>query len=123
MARPCRELAEAHGAQLATERLFGDRNSKLFKDPLRQIDEAPAHDAMDSRDGAILHDPPQRLALAVVENASSARRLAVQKTIETFRVETDNPVAHDLHSHAAGPGRVRARAAVVNRGQCQKTPV
>jgi hypothetical protein len=93
MARPCRELAEAHGAQLATERLFGDRNSKLFKDPLRQIDEAPAHDAMDSRDGAILHDPPQRLALAVVENASSARRLAVQKTIETFRVETDNPVA------------------------------
>ena len=35
MARPCRELAEAHGAQLATERLLRDRNPKLFKDPLR----------------------------------------------------------------------------------------
>ena len=67
---------------------------------------------MDGRDRPIFHD-----ALAAVENASSARRLAVQKTIETFGVEMDNPVAHDLHSGAAGPGRVRARAAVVNRGQ------
>src|ERR1700738_38687 len=72
---------------------------------------------MDSRDGATLHDPPQRLALADVENASSARRLAVRETIRALGVETDNPVARDLHADAADPRRVRARAAAVNLGQ------
>ena len=37
------------------------------------------------------------LALALVENAGSARRFAGQETIRTFGVETDNPIAHDLH--------------------------
>ena len=51
-----------------------------------------------------------------------ARRLAVQETIRALGVETDNPVAHDLHSDAADPRRVRARAATVNLGQRQETP-
>src|SRR5580704_1982191 len=122
MARPRRELAKTHVPQFPAERLLGDLEAKLLEQPPREIDQPPANDAMDGGEGAVLHDPPQHLALSVVANASSARRLAVQKTIETFGVETDNPVAHDLHADAAGPGRVRARAAAVNRGQRQKTP-
>ena len=53
MARPCRELAVAHGAQFPTERLLGDRDAEFFEDPLRQIDQSPAHHAVDCRNRAL----------------------------------------------------------------------
>jgi hypothetical protein len=37
MARPCRELAVAHGAQFPTERLLGDRDAEFFEDCVRSI--------------------------------------------------------------------------------------
>ncbi len=43
-------------------------------------------------------------------------------TIRTFGVETDNPVAHDLHPDPADPRRIRPRSAIINLGQCQETP-
>jgi hypothetical protein len=43
----------------------------------------------------IFHDLPQGLALALVEDARSARRFAGQETIRTFGVETDNPVPRE----------------------------
>src|SRR6202521_3981439 len=122
MARPRRELAKTHVSQFPAERLLGDLEAKLLEQPPREIDQPPANDAMDGWDGAVLHRPPQHLALAVVENAGGARRLAVQETIRPLGVETDNPVTHDLHSDAADPRRVRARAAAVNLGQRQETP-
>src|ERR1700738_3212708 len=97
MARARRELACAHMPQLAAERRLRDRDPELFEEPPREIDQPPAHDAMDGGEGAVLPHLPQHLALAVVENAGGARRLAVQETIRTFGVETDNPDAHDLH--------------------------
>jgi hypothetical protein len=108
MARPCRELAKSHAPQLAAERLLGDRDAELFEEPLRQIDETRAHDAMDGRDRAVLHDLPQGLALMVVEEARSARRLAGQETVGTVSVEAKNPMADDLQSDAANPRRGRA---------------
>ena len=86
MARPRRELTKAEVPQFAAERLLCDRDPELVKDPLRQIDETPAHDAMDGWDRALLHDLSQRLALAVVENAGSARRFAVQETIRPLNI-------------------------------------
>jgi len=97
MARSRRELAKAHMPQFAAERRLGDRDPELFEEPLRQIDQPPAHDAMQGGNRPIFHDLPQGLALALVENAGSARRFAGQETIRTFGVETDNPIAHDLH--------------------------
>jgi hypothetical protein len=70
--------------------LLRDRKPKLFKDPLRQIDEAPAHDAKDSGDGAIRHYPPKRLALAVVENASSARALPFKRPSKPLALKRMN---------------------------------
>jgi hypothetical protein len=34
------------------ERLFGDREAELLENPLRQVDQPPAHYAMDRRDRA-----------------------------------------------------------------------
>ncbi len=101
MARPRRELAKTHVPQFPAERLLGDLEAKLLEQPPREIDQPPANDAMDGGEGAVLHHLPQHLALAVVENAGGARRLAVQETIRALGVETDNPVAHDLHPYPA----------------------
>ena len=122
MARSRRELAKAHMPQLAAERRLGDRNPELFEEPLRQIDQPPADDTMQGGNWPIFHDLPQGLALALAEDAGSARRFAGQETIRTFGVETDNPVAHDLHPDPADPRRIRPRAAIINLGQCQETP-
>src|SRR5262245_23251233 len=54
VARSGREFAVAHGAQLPAERLLGDRDAEFLEDPLRQIDQPPAHHAMDRRDRAAL---------------------------------------------------------------------
>ena len=76
----------------------------------------------EERHRPIFHDLPQGLALALAEDAGSARRFAGQETIRIFGVETDNPVAHDLHPDPADPRRIRPRAAIINLGQCQETP-
>jgi len=54
VARSGREFAVAHSAQLPAERLLGDRDAEFLEDPLRQIDQPPAHHAMDRRDRAAL---------------------------------------------------------------------
>jgi hypothetical protein len=71
-------LACAHVPQFPAERLLGDLEAKLLEQPPREIDQPPANDAMDGGEGAVLPHLPQHLALAVVENAGGARRLAVQ---------------------------------------------
>jgi len=122
MARPRREFAKAEAPQFTAERLFRNRDPELLEHPLRQIDQPPAHDAMDGGDRAVLHNVPQCLALIVVEKTGSARRLAVHKGARTLGVEAKNPIAHDLQPDAADPRRVRARASLINLGQRQKTP-
>ncbi|HUE18000.1 MAG TPA: hypothetical protein VMR25_27840, partial [Planctomycetaceae bacterium] len=91
-------------------------------DPLRQIDQPPAHHAVDRRDWAALDHPDDRLALAIIELAGAPRRLAVQKTIGTSCVETQHPVSDDLETNAADLRRFRARRAVVDRSKRQKPP-
>ena len=118
MARPCRQFAKAHVAEFAAQRRLGDRDPELFPSPPRQIDEAPAHDTMDGWDWASLHDLPQCLALAIVENTSSARRLAVQQTIGTLGVEPKHPIAHNLQPDTADPGRIGAGAAIIDLRKC-----
>lgn len=73
MTWPGRELAVAHGAQLPAERLLGDADAELLEDPLRQIDQSPAHHAVDSRDRATLDHAGNRLALDVIEFGRLAR--------------------------------------------------
>ncbi len=85
--RPGREFAVAHGAQFPAERLLGDGDTELFKDPLREIDQPPAHHAVNRRDRATLDHSGDRLALAIIELAGLAWRLAVQQTVGAPRVK------------------------------------
>src|SRR5260370_22282838 len=49
-----RQPAEPHGPQFPAQGLRADRHAKLLEHPLRQIDEPPAHHAMDRRDRTAL---------------------------------------------------------------------
>src|SRR3954470_3852252 len=77
MARPCGELAVAHGAQRPAERLLGDHDADLLEDPLCQIDQPPTHHAVDCRNRATLNHAGDGLALDVVELGRLPRRLSV----------------------------------------------
>jgi hypothetical protein len=66
MAWPGGKFAVIHGVQLPAHRLGGDVNAELLKDPLAQIDEPPAHDAMDGRDWPILDHPRERRPVFVL---------------------------------------------------------
>jgi hypothetical protein len=54
---------------------------------LDQIDDAPAHDAMDRRVRPGLDDPEQRRSLSLIEQRRLARRLAGLKTGRTLGIE------------------------------------
>jgi len=120
MARTGRELAIAHGTQLPAERLLGDGDAKLFKYPLRQIDQPPAHHAGDCRNPATLDHPGERLALAIIELRRMARRLAVQESVRVPLVEVQHPVPDDLKLDAVDFRRLGARHVVINRRKSQK---
>ena len=67
MARAGRELAIVHRPQLAAQRLLGDRDAELLPQPSHQIDQTPAHHAVDSRDRASLELRLQGRPMPVVE--------------------------------------------------------
>ncbi len=62
MARTGRELAIAQGSQLAAQGLDTDPDAELVPNPLRQVYQAPAHNAVDRRGRAVLDYFDQRTA-------------------------------------------------------------
>jgi hypothetical protein len=115
--RPGREFAVAHGAQLPAERLLSDRDAKLLEDPLCEINQPPAHHAVNRRDRAALDHPRDRLTLDVTEFGRLPWRLAVQKADRPPRVESQHPVPDDLKPNTANLRRLGARCTVVDRRQ------
>ena len=87
MAGSCRELAVAHRAKLPAQRLFGDRDAELLVDPLRKIDQPPAHHTVDRRDPAALDHPHNRLALHIIELRGLTWRFAVKQAGSPPRIE------------------------------------
>lgn len=87
MTRPGREFAVAHGTQFPAERLLSDGDAELLEYPLRQIDQPPAHHAMDCRDRAALDHSDDRLAMIVIELGGLTWRLGVQQPGRASRVE------------------------------------
>jgi hypothetical protein len=121
MARAGRELAVVHGPQLPTKRLLRDGQAELVPDPVHEVDQAPAHHAVDGRYGSLLEHVAQRRALCGIQNGGAARGLSVEQPVRAVFVEADDPVAHDLQTHAGELGGVRARVPVVDGGERQKT--
>ncbi len=122
VARAGREFAVAHGAQLPAERLLGDRDAELLEDPLREVDQPPAHHAVDRRDRAALDHLRNSLTLGVIELGWLAWRLAVQETSRPPRVEPQHPVPNDLETDTADLRDFCPRRALVDRGKCQQSP-
>src|SRR5215203_4279546 len=128
VARASRELGETQGTQrppdcrlvnrdpeLVTQgtqrppdcRLV-NRDPELVEEPARQVLAAPAHHAVDGRDGTALHHPGQSQALVLIQLRPVARRRAVDQAVGTVLVEAHNPLPHDLERDTANPGRIRA---------------
>ena len=120
MARTGRELAIVHGAQLARQCLLGDRDAELLPEPRDQIDQAPAHHAVDGRKGTLVNDGLQSLSVLIVEPRRSPWRSAGQKALRSLGVEAQHPIAHDLQRHTANLSRFGPGGPVRDRGQSQK---
>src|SRR6516164_2690461 len=111
-------FAVAHGSQLPAERLLGDSDAEFLEDPLRQIDQPPAHHAMHRRDRATLDHAGDGLPLSVVELGRLSCRPAIQETVRTAGVEAQHPVPDDLKSDTADLGRLGARCPIVDSREC-----
>ena len=114
MAWPGRELAIAHGAELPAQGLLGDGDAELLEDPLRQIDQPPAHHAMDCGDRSALNHPRNGSAMGIIELGGLPRRFTIQKPIRAVRIEPDHPVPDDLQTNAADLGCLGARCTVID---------
>ena len=121
MARSCRQLAIAHPSQFPAQCLPRDADPEFLPDPLAQIHNSPTHDTMHRRDRPVLDHRRQRRAMRVVQAGRLARRLAINQTVRSARIELHHPVADDLQRHAADPPRLGAGRPVVDRRKRRKT--
>ena len=123
MAWAGREFAIAHGAQLARQRLLGDRDAKLLPDPLDQVDQAPAHNTVNRRDRTIIKPCHESRSMGVAQLRGRARRLAVNQALGSVRVELHHPVPHDLQGHPANPGGLSPGRSVVIAAKAKRRRV
>ena len=119
---PGGELADPHRAQFPAKGRLARRDAKLVPEPLRQIDQPPAHHPVQIGLRSGLPDARQGRAMLTAQKRRLAGSLPVDQARRPFRVEPDHPVANDLKPGAAGPRRLRQRAAIADDSQCKKTP-
>ena len=84
MARARREATISHSPQLAAECLDRDRDAEFLEDPLAEIDQPPAHDAVDRRDWAFFDCLGERCAMRVVQPRGLAWRFPVDEAVGTW---------------------------------------
>jgi hypothetical protein len=122
MARAGRELAVVHGPQLAAQRLLGDGEAELLPEPLDQIDQAPAHHAVDGWDRARIDPGHQGRAMRIGEPRRGPWCPAGPEALRSPSVEAQHPIAHDLQRHAADLSRLGPGGPIIDRRQSQKAP-
>ena len=66
--RPRGELAIPQGTQFPAERGLGYADAKLLPHPLAQIDQAPAHHAVDRRHRTVLDGADQGRPMRIVQS-------------------------------------------------------
>lgn len=121
MAWARRQLAKTHRTQLAAERLVGDADPKLVPQPLAEVDDAPAHDAMNRRYRPALNRRCQRRPMSLVQTRRLPRRLAVDQSVRAIGVELQHPVPDDLPRHPTDLRRLGTRRPVVDRRERQQS--
>src|ERR1700734_2763860 len=117
-----RELTISHGAQFPAQCLLGDDDAEFLEDPLAEVDDPPAHDAMHGRDRAAFEYRGERGAVRAVQTRRLSGRLAINQPSRPMGVELQHPIANDLEPPPADLRRLGPARAVVNRRQRQKPP-
>jgi hypothetical protein len=121
VARPGGELAVAQGAQFAAQRLPRDSDTELLPQPLTEIDQPPAHDAMNGGYRTALDGCRQGCAVFGVQPGRWTRGLAINQPLRPLRIEPQHPVADDLQTDTADAGGFATTAAVVDHRQRQQS--
>ena len=75
---------------------------------------------MDRWDGTAFDDRHKRLALGIIEPGPIAGHLAINQPIRIAGIKPHDPVAHNLQTHTADPGRIAAATAIVDIHQRQQ---
>ena len=77
-----RELTISHGAQFPAQCLLGDDDAEFLEDPLAEVDDPPAHDAMHGRDaGRSRKYRGERGAVRAVQTRRLSGRLAINSAL------------------------------------------
>ncbi|ANH08795.1 hypothetical protein shn_32215 (plasmid) [Shinella sp. HZN7] len=118
---PNSELAIAHGPDFAAERLLAHRNAKLLPQPLRQIAQTPANDAVEIGCRPTLDGLRQGRTLLIVQPRLWAGSLAIDQTLGTAFVEPHDPVTDNLQRDVTEAGGIGTRASIVDRRQRQQS--
>jgi len=118
--RAGRELSEPHGAQLASQGLPADVDAEFVQEPLNQIYQAPADDAIQIRLRPILDRLPEGCPLRIIQTGRRARAFPVDQPVGTFGVESDHPVADDLQANPCKTRGMTAPSAIIDLRQSQQ---
>ena len=115
------QLAVAHGTEFPAQGLLGDADPEFLPDPLAQINQSPAHDAINRRGRAAFDHRFQRRAMCLGQLRWLPGRLAVDQPIRTMGVELHHPIPNDLQCYPADRRRLGSPRPVIDGGQGQKT--
>ena len=99
MARPRGELDVAQLPELAPHRGHIQRDRKFVMKPLRQIDQPPANNTVDRRDGTLLDNLYERTALRIGKDSTLSGGLAIEQAVRAAGIEPDDPIANNLQRH------------------------
>jgi len=94
---------------LTAQRLHRDQDAEILPQPLAEIAQMTAHNAMDRRLRPAVYLRGQRLAVCVDQQRRGAGRLAVDQLFRTLCVEPSHPVPHDLQGNIAKLRRAKRR--------------
>ena len=117
-----RKFPIAHGIQGPPHCRFNQGDAKFIVDPGSQITQPPTHNPMQIGRRPVFDHPRQGPAASRVQARRRTRRRAVQQTVRTAGVETQNPVPHRLHTNTAMARCLATRAAIINQRKRQKPP-
>lgn len=120
--RPHGHMAEPEPPQQGADAALGQMDAKAGLDHLRQVDPAPADDAVLGQIGTGA-DQRRQLGLMLRRQAGpGARRLAIRQPGQALLVEAMDPVAQGLTVHAAGLRRFGTAATLHHQRERQHPP-
>jgi hypothetical protein len=123
MAGAHRDVAERQRLQDPPDAALVHRHEKACQDPLPQIAQPPANDAVFSNIRPLTH-PGRKLRL-LLDSQLRGRTTAVQtvrQAVDPLLIVADNPVAQGLPIHAAVLGGLCTTVTLKHQCQSQKPP-